>query len=96
MRYVKLWDEDGTVAVMPDEEPRIDAAVSEYLNTGRDSLLDLELVSAAMYKTRASLVRSWMMGDADTRRREIEYEKAQRDEAQAVRHELGIWSDDDE
>lgn len=93
--YVKVFDDDGYVLVPPAEEPRIDAAVTAYLDSGgtRDSLLRLATLDGAEYVVRASSIRSWIMTTPETRRRQVEHEKALTDERREYAAEIGYWED---
>ena len=45
MRYVVLWEKGGgRMQVIEEDHPRIDAAVSEFVNTSRDGVLNLTTV----------------------------------------------------
>lgn len=93
--YVRVFDDDGYVLVPPAEEPRIDAAVTAYLDSGgtRDSLLRLATLDGAEYVVRASSIRSWIMTTPETRRRQVEHEKALTDELREYAAEIGYWED---
>lgn len=93
--YVKVFDDDGYVLVPPAEEPRIDAAVTAYLDSGgtRDSLLRLTTLDGAEYVVRVSSIRSWIMTTPEARRRQVEHEKALADERREYAAELGYWED---
>ena len=97
MRYLRVWDTDGGIAeVHEHEEPRIDAAVSQYLSSGRthDTILDLTMISGAEYKILASCVTSWMLCTPETREANLRQELAMRDEEKTMRHALGMWDDE--
>lgn len=94
--YVKLFDSaDAFVCCEPHEEPRIDAAVSRYLETGGnvDTLLCLDLVDGCSYKTRASNILAWYVTSPEDRRRRVQWEKDAADENAELRQEAGIWDD---
>lgn len=94
--FVRLWDTNGAAFMVSiDEEQRIDAAVSKWIDSGktRDTLLDLIDVIGAPYKTLASEITSWLVLTPESRRAGVIYTKALDDEAQAIRTELGIFEE---
>lgn len=93
--FVKLFAQDTTWAVVPEEEPRLDAAVSLYVDSGgtRDALLQLTLTGGDTLTIKASLVRCWMVSTPEGRRREMELSKESDDEEKAIKQELGMWED---
>lgn len=72
------------------EESQIDAAVSEYLASGKDALLHLEFAEGSSEMIiRASLIRSWFRSTPTMRERTRDLDakvKAENDDAR--------WSDD--
>lgn len=94
--FVRLWDTNGAAFMLSvEEEPRIDAAVSKWIDSGKtqDTLLDLIDVVGAPYKTLASEITSWLILTPESRRAGIAYSKALDDEAQVIRTELGIFEE---
>jgi hypothetical protein len=94
--FVKLWTTDREVwGLVPDDEPRIDAAVSLWIDSGetRDTLLLLTLTGGDPFKVRASMIASWMLSTSHGRRREMEFSKAGDDEQRAVRRAIGDWEE---
>lgn len=92
-----MYDDDGDQwAVVVDDEPRIDAAVSRHVESGgtRDTLLDLTSLEGFPVRIRASAIASWFVSTPDTRRRSAELRKLQSDEAEEHRASLGIWEDE--
>lgn len=95
--FVRLWTSDGgSWSIAVEEEPRIDAAVSRWVDSGetRDTLLLVTLTGGDPLKLRASFVASWMISTPEGRRRELEISKESDDEQERVRKELGIWEDE--
>lgn len=94
--YVRLWTVDGeSWAVLAEDEPRIDAAVSLWIDSGetRDALLLLTLTGGDAFKVRASMCASWFLSTPAGRRRELEFGKAADDENKRVRQEIGDWEE---
>lgn len=94
--YLLVWDnEDNCYHAESRYLQRIAEAVTQYLDTGRDSLLQLTAVSGDIYVLRASAIRVWQVTTPEGRKAEIEMQLALEFEAQAIKHELGIWDDDE-
>lgn len=75
--FVKVYDIQGDmVGVALSEEPRIDAAVSKWVDSGKtqDTLLSLETPDGSEYKTLASAIQSWLVSTPEIRRRKAEIE----------------------
>lgn len=82
--FLRVWDARGaTVRLLPEEESRLDAAVSHYLETNRDTLLSLTTFDAGEFKTRASDCMSWMLSTPESRERSVVVEMALRAEEKA-------------
>lgn len=95
MEYLIVYEEDSQVLVVTGDEPQIDAALTSYLETGRDSLLHLTTVSGEPYKVRASHIMAWMQSTPESRSRRAELEKAGRDEETINRSTYGLpWVDE--
>lgn len=95
--FVKVFDDGAYWTIQPHEEPRIDAAVSDYVDSGggRDRLLQLDAMDGDRLKILASSIRSWFISTPEGRRRNIELEKIAADETKEVRQSLGIWSEEE-
>ena len=94
--FVKLWTTDGECwGVVPEDEPRIDAAVSQWIDSGetRDTLLLLTFTGGDPFKLRASCISAWMLSTPEGRRREWEISKASDEERERVKRELGMWEE---
>ena len=75
--WLLVMEEDGTVWICDvADRPRIDAAVSSFLDTGRDSLLHLTPLDGAEVTLRASNVMGWKTESEDTREKWREMMKA--------------------
>jgi hypothetical protein len=88
-----VYERDGGyVCVEVGDEPRIDAAVTSWLDSGgsRDSLLDLTLIDGSEYRVIASHVVAWSISSPESRQRFIEHQAAMRDERAAAG---GDWED---
>lgn len=94
--YLKLWEEDGgSVCLEADSRNPIDAAVSTWLDTKRDSLLYLTTIAGEEFVTRASRVTSWLVSTPEGRSATIAYEKAAVDEERANRVAVGLpWDEE--
>lgn len=94
--FLRVWDNMGVADVVAEDEPRIDAAVQHFLDTGghADTLLDLTMTSGASYRILASQVRSWMVSTPESRARSMELEKAHADEDREHRIAAGLpWEE---
>ena len=95
--FVKLWDTSGdSVCCVAEDEPRIDAAVTAWLSSGKtaDSILDLTLESGDGFRILASAVVSWIVSTPEGRLRATECDAAHKAEAEEFRAAAGIWEDD--
>ena len=95
--YLRVWDNTGDmIAVDAAEEPRLDAAVSTFIDSGgtRDALVELGLIEGGTVKIRASVVHSWMLSTPESRFRLMEINKSEAEEREEFRNKLGIWSDE--
>jgi hypothetical protein len=96
--WVCIYDAlDSLWTVGVDDEPRVDAAVSRYLDSGgtTDTLLDLTTIENETLRIRASLVVAWFVSSPETRRRSVEVESMQKSEHAANRQATGQWTDDE-
>jgi hypothetical protein len=93
--YCRVDVGDGYYLVEQHEEPRIDAAVSAFLDSGctRDQLLTIDLLDGKVLKLRASRIESFYISTPDNRRASIEREKALADESKATRASLGMFDE---
>lgn len=94
--WLTVWEKGGEMyTVEADDEPRIDAAVTQYIDSGesRDTLLRLTFTDGREYTVRASQIVSWATSTPESRRRAVEYEKGQEEETRRFKQELGIWDE---
>lgn len=94
MKYIRLYESDGYVLVHETEDPRIDAAVSRYIDNGRDTLLLLDCLDGSVYRCLASNIRSWYTSTPESRRQSLAWERDSKAEAKELRISLGIWEDE--
>lgn len=97
--WLTVWESDGmTYTVEIQEEPRIDVAVSQFIESGgtRDSLLHLNMTDGRCYVVRASVITSWAISTPDTRRKSMKYQQWQKEETKRFMQELGVVSWDGE
>lgn len=90
--YVAVYDESGHVKCVPEDEPRVDAAVSLWVDSGRtrDTILYLTALDGARYCVLASHVTSWMLSAPQDRERSAGIELALKEE----RKSFGLLDDD--
>ena len=96
--WVCLYDgPDSNWNVSLDDEPRIDAGVSSYIDSGGnvDTLLDITTVDGAALRIRASTVVAWFVSTPETRRRSVDLGRMQAEERAANRQSAGLWDDDE-
>lgn len=94
MDWIKVFlAEDGFMFVDPSEGPRLDAALSRFLEypERHDGVIHLLAASGAQFSMPISRIVGWVSSSAATRRREMEIEQAMDEESETVRRELGIW-----
>lgn len=91
--FVKVFEEDGFVLVVLEDAPRVDAAVSMWVDSGgtRDTLLELTRCDGDGYWVKASTITSWTISTYEGRRRSFEWEAAMRGEEQSLREAAGLW-----
>lgn len=95
--WVKVWFMDeGWVLCPLDEEPRIDAAVTTYIDSGRtrDSLIHLTAVDGGRVVVRASFVSGWSVSDPAMRRAGWEYRAMVEAEDRENKAAVGIFTED--
>lgn len=94
--WLNVWEANGCVfATDPADEPRIDAAVSKWLDSGktRDTLLSLSFLDGREYKVLASNIVSWAISTSESREKEYEIRKFQEDEDKELKSRVGLWED---
>ncbi len=96
--FLKLWDKLGASSLLHvDDEPRVNAAVSRWVDSGRsrDTLLDLTGVDGDQFYTLASEVTSWLVSTPRGRLLSRQWDRDVGNEQQEHKAQLGIWEDDD-
>lgn len=94
--YLLVWDKDDNCYHAHTRHlTRLGDQVGAYLETGRDSLIQLTALTGDVYVLRASNVHAWQVTTPDGRKKEVEMQFALELEAQAIKLELGIWDDDE-
>lgn len=94
--YLKVYDgEDSCFVCVPEDEPRVNAAVSRYVDSGctHDTLLDLTMVEGPTIYIRASDIRCWFVSTPGSRERRIGIDKESEDEYAEHRRAHGIWDE---
>lgn len=95
--WLTVWEEDGSSYTVDEaDEPRLDAAVSQYIDSGgtRDTLLSLDFTDGRTFRVKASRIAGWSLSTPATRRRHWELQKYQRDEDAGLKAEIGIIFED--
>lgn len=93
--YLKVFDRlDGCVICTPEDEPRLDAAVTTWITTHRDVLIDLTMIEGCSYKTLASTIGSWCLSTPESRSRRVAIDHESETEYQTLRRAEGIWDDE--
>jgi hypothetical protein len=94
--HLIVYETDGKIFVDALEEPRVSAAVSQYIDSGKtkDTLLDLTLIGGAAYYVRTSNIVSWLISTPSFRRSWEEYDAAMEEEKKALKAEFGSWEGD--
>lgn len=92
--YVRAWDVDGEMwLLVEDDAPRLDAAVTAFLETGRDSLLHLTAIQGETFVIRASRLLYWLVSTPEGRFRGVEFVAASDEEQRAAREACGLPPD---
>ena len=81
--WINLYEKDSLARIAAHEESHIDAAVTTYLDTGKDSLLHVEFVEGGEYCVRASQITSWYCNTAEFRGRSRALERMIEEEKKA-------------
>lgn len=95
MRYLVLFTDEGALRIEEGDKHQVDVALTEYLHSGRDSVIHLTLLDGDEYATRASLVTGWTVSTPEGRVRMQELTKLLDDEERANRMEAGLGWDDE-
>lgn len=89
--WLKVWTRDGDSFLSePTELHRIDAAVQQWIDMERDSILDVRLMDGRTLNWLASGIGGWALSSPETRRSEIEQYKWMEDERKEHRAEVGL------
>ena len=94
--YLKLFDAQGEIyCVSADDEPRVDAGVSAWIDCGgtRDVLLDLTMLEGSTLKILASQIVAWAVSTPEHRERRIVIDQESDAEYSEMRRANGIWDD---
>lgn len=93
--FIVVWDLDGTCyhAQMQYRE-RLAEAVVDYLETGRDCLIQMLAVSGDVFVLRASQVHSWQVSTPEGREQQQRVMLALATEEAEIKASLGIWDDE--
>jgi hypothetical protein len=93
--YLRVYDmQGGNAPVVLGDEAQIDTAITEYLYSGRDTLLHLTMCHGARYRILASVVQSWLVSTPENRLASVEREKAEQDEDRALKQSVGLWGNE--
>lgn len=92
--YLKIWEDQGVSCCMPEDESALDAAVSHYLDTSRDSLVHMTQINGDHYVIRASQILAWRLVTSTGRRKDMESKAAQAEEERTLKAEFGMWETD--
>jgi len=97
-RFLKVLLRTGDNFVcVPEDEPRVDAGVTTFLESGetRDVLLDLTLVEGFTFRVLASMIFAWFISTPEARRNAVILSLEQKAEDDALKQELNPgWSDE--
>lgn len=93
--YVRVFDEDGNISVELDDEPRVDAAVQRWIDSGRtrDTVLSLTCLDGSEIHMLASKITTWYVSTPESRRLQVEFEAAYQQELRQMRAAAG-WMED--
>jgi hypothetical protein len=92
--YLIVWGHDGQhVHCMAECRHRLDAAVTAYLDTSRDSVVHLDLVDGGTYATLASSINSWTDSTPEIRANAVRQrcEREAEDTALEQTHNTHYW-----
>lgn len=96
LEFLRLWDHHGgCVDVGLDEEPRVDAAVQLWIDSGRqrDTVLSLVTVEGTTFRILASTIVAWMESTPESRTEATRIELMLDDEVDGERKAAGKWID---
>lgn len=89
--YLLVFEDDGaTWLAASNERHQLDTAVTAYLETGRDSLLHLDLIDGSPLVLKASLVTGWRLETKETR----EINQKQFEEQRQINGDRHPWESD--
>lgn len=86
--YLHLETEDTIYEIEPVHKDSIDAAVSHYLDTGRDALLHLTTIPGMEVTLRASSCTAWWVSTPSVRKVIFRNEMAREMERDTARREI--------
>jgi hypothetical protein len=94
--YLRVYDKtEGFISCDPADEPRVDAAVGAYIDSGgRDRIIDVTLAEGVPYKLLASQVTAWFVSTPESRRKRVEMNANSDAELEGHAREFGIWEDE--
>jgi hypothetical protein len=91
-----VWfSDDSFVWVVEDDLPRIDALVSQHIDSGgsRDALVHMTALHGDPISARASYISGWSLSTPEGRQREWEIEAHRRDEKKRMMAEVGLFEE---
>lgn len=97
--YLKVYDtSEGMICCSAEDEPRVDAAVSAYVDSGgRDRIIEVTLLEGVTFKLLASTVTAWFVSTPATRKARVEINANAEAELEGFEKELGLggepWED---
>lgn len=94
--WLVILERDGTaVHAMASEEGNVDAKVTEYRHSGRDSIVRVTLAEGTEYHVVASQVTGWWTCTPEHRRRSLLRDQHATEASKALRADLGLpWEED--
>lgn len=96
LSFVKVFEKDGCFCATLGAEHALDAALSHFLDTGRDVVVTLTQLNGDVYCVRASNIDSWRISTPEGRRKDVELEALNREEHKQYRADYGLaWLDDE-
>jgi hypothetical protein len=94
-KFIRLWENDGAVYIHPKHVEDLRLAWPDWVEKGNDAALTLTMLYGDTYYTRCSKISSWAISTPEGRKSAIALEKAQREETQDFRTQVGLpWEDD--
>lgn len=93
--FIKVWElDDFCFCIVESDLEKLDQALTSYLVTKTDQLVNFTLRAGDEYTVRISAIKSWRISTPAGRKNEMLNGDLQKKEDKEFQAELGIFSED--